>query len=374
MPTTAVEGRSQLVRTAAAAAVLTLLALPAVAAAQDLIIRRDGSLLSGPLVACVAGRCRIGHTDASFDDIAWIGLAQKKPDPPALTIGGGDVVVLRDGSEHRGQLVGVSLGVVELDNAELDRPTVAWIRLAAEIPAAPAPTPTPTVTPSGGNGALWTGTLSGHAFGTVDGIASDWSFDADVRLREHPSPLMCGGQRVGTFVRLEHEGTVVRNHFRSTLEGGSCSGEGTTTVSTTPGEQNVGHPSAIWIATVDRDLRACLGQGFDLRPGRGVYSFGVVTRSDQTFDVQCTFPGSEPQPYGFMPIGAGWYPILGAGECHDTAVRYLESGGGVMRGAYTTTCTGCCPRMEVRWSLCREGASCPPPAASDAPPAANGRR
>jgi len=369
------EVRSHVVRAAAAAALITFVLLSSAAAAQDLIIRRDGSLLSGPLVACVAGRCRIGQTDASFDDIAWIGLAQKKPDPPVLTIGGGDVVVLRDGSEHRGRLVGLSLGVVELDNAELDRPTVAWIRLAAEVPAAPAPTPTPTAAPTpAGSGALWTGTISGHAFGTVDGIASDWSFDADVRLREHPSPLMCGGQRVGTFVRLEHEGTVVHDHFQSTVEGGSCSGEGATTVSTTPGEQNVGHPSAIWIATVDRDLQACLGQGFDLRPGRSVYSFGVVTRSEQTFDVLCTFPGSEPQPHGFMPIGAGSYPILGAGECHDTEVRYLESGGGVMRGRYTTTCTGCCPRMEVRWSLCREGASCPPPAVPDGPAAGNDHR
>lgn len=346
-----------------AAALLAWMATAA-ATAQDLIIRRDGSLLTGQLAACVAGRCRIGGTDASFDDIAWIGFAQRKPEPPTLTIGGGDVVVLRDGSEHRGQLVGVSLGDVELDNAEFDRPTVAWIRLAAEVPAvpvpAPTPAPTPTPTPPPGAGALWTGTISGHAFGTVDGIASDWSFDADVRLREYPSPLQCGGQRVGTFIRLEHEGTVVRNHFQSTLTGGSCSGEGTATVTTTPGEANVGHPSSIWIATVDRDLRACLGQGFDLRPGRSVYAFGVVTRSDQTFDVQCTFPGSEPQPHGFMPIGAGWYPILGTGECHDTQLRYLESNGGVMRGSYTTTCTGCCPQMEIRWSLCREGASCPP--------------
>lgn len=131
-----------------AASLLACLASAAAAAAQDVIIRRDGSLLSGPLAACVAGRCRIGHTDASFDDIAWIGFAQRKPEPPVLTIGGGDVVVLRDGSEHRGQLVGVSLAVVELDNAELDRPAVAWIRLAAEAPAASAPTPTPTPAPT----------------------------------------------------------------------------------------------------------------------------------------------------------------------------------------------------------------------------------
>ena len=141
-------GRSRVDRAAVAAALLAFVALSTAAAAQDLIIRRDGSLLRGPLAACVAGRCRIGHTDASFDDIVWIGLGQEKPDPPALTIGGGDVVVSRDGSEHRGQLVGVSLAIVELDNAELDRPAVAWIRLAAEPPASPSPTPAPTATPT----------------------------------------------------------------------------------------------------------------------------------------------------------------------------------------------------------------------------------
>src|SRR6185503_6344498 len=98
--------------------------------------------------ACVAGRCRIGHTDASFDDIVWIGLGQEKPDPPALTLGGGDVVVSRDGSEHRGQLVGVSLAVVELADAELDRPAVARIRLPAEPPAALSPKSASTARPT----------------------------------------------------------------------------------------------------------------------------------------------------------------------------------------------------------------------------------
>jgi len=145
MSTRRLAARSHLARWAALAALLLAsVASAAAEGAQDLIIRRDGSLLTGQLAACVAGRCRIGGTDASFDDIAWIGFAQRKPEPPALTIGGGDVVVLRDGSEHRGQLVGVSLAVVELDNAELDRPAVAWIRLAAEAPAAPTPTPAPT--------------------------------------------------------------------------------------------------------------------------------------------------------------------------------------------------------------------------------------
>ena len=143
-----VKGRSLVARAVAAAALLAFLASPAVAAAQDLLIRRDGSLLRGPLAACVAGRCRVGHTDASFDDIAWIGLAQEKPNPPALSIGGADVVVLHDGSERSGQLVGVSLAVVELDNAEIDRAAVAWIRLAAEPAASPPPSPAPTATPA----------------------------------------------------------------------------------------------------------------------------------------------------------------------------------------------------------------------------------
>ncbi len=72
----------------------------------------------------------MGGAEIALSEIAWIGLRQESAVPPPLAPENADVVVLRGGRQRRGHLVGVSLGVVTLDDAELDRGAVAWIHLA----------------------------------------------------------------------------------------------------------------------------------------------------------------------------------------------------------------------------------------------------
>jgi hypothetical protein len=104
--------------------------LPAAAAAQDVLILKDGKQRTGPLTVCAGAVCRLGGVETALSEIGWIGLGQEAAAPPALAAATVDVVLLRGAGERRGRLVGVSLGVVTLEDAEVDRAAVSWIRLA----------------------------------------------------------------------------------------------------------------------------------------------------------------------------------------------------------------------------------------------------
>jgi len=374
---------------------------------QDRVVLRDGSIRTGELVACAGSTCLVeGAAPLRRSEIAAIALGggEAAPGTTTGTTSAEDRLVLRSGESRDGPIFGVSPQDVVAISGRYERSAVAALLFAAEPeqpapggaggstrppdggpqpggappggPPPPAP-PAPPVTPpppapgaSGGpgqRGALWTGTLTSRHFGTVDDVFSDWTSVVELRLREYRFPLHCpvydargavtGAPLVGSLIRLEHEGSTVASRFTSTSRGGDCSGEGSAAISTALDEPNAGHASAIWIPSGDADLTGCLGG--PVEPGRALYTIGFRAREMDGFVVSCT--NGARWDSGFMPLVAGWYPTLGSLACADPGLRYLEGDGGVMRGSYSTTCTGCCPRLEVSWSVCREGASCPPP-------------
>ncbi len=114
------------------AAMLLLAAAPARAAtaAGDFALLRDGSRYPGPVRACVGDRCRVGTADLERAAIAWLGLGVALDAVPPLFTGGGDAVVLGDGTVVRARVVGVSAGLVVSAAGEYERPTVRWVRFA----------------------------------------------------------------------------------------------------------------------------------------------------------------------------------------------------------------------------------------------------
>lgn len=368
----------------------------------DVLVRRDGGLRTGSLAGCVAQSCTMEGESSARADLAWIGLgvsAEAIAVPAAPQDPQRDLARFTDGTSRVTPLVGVSAGEVVLGAGSYPRGDVAWLYLAAPAPApaggpvhspsspaspgspqgpaAPHSTPpaerppsdrTPPAPPAGGpgeRGALWTGTLTARAYGTVDDVYSEWNVTVDVRLREYSIPLDCWSgtarraPRVGTLIRLLPEGSIVTNSFRCSGPYVSCSGGGSVTVTVGEGDDGIGQPAAIYLKTSDVDTSECIG--LDPPVGGGQYFLGVGTRSSDTFPVTwVSSTGTSTEPSGFLSLVAGWSPLLPTIDCADREVRTLESGG-VMRGSYSGPCTGCCPTIEVSWSVCREGAACPPP-------------
>lgn len=113
-------------------AAMVLLAAPArsATATGDFASLRDGNRLPGPVRACVGDRCRVGTADLERATIAWLGLGVALDASPPLLAGGGDAVVLADGTLVRARVVGISAGVVVTAAGEHERPTVRWVRFA----------------------------------------------------------------------------------------------------------------------------------------------------------------------------------------------------------------------------------------------------
>jgi len=176
----------------------TLLTLAPAAAAEDVLILKGGKQRTGRLTACSEERCRMGGAEIPLAEIAWIGLEPKTAAPPPVTPGSASVVVLRDGGERRGKLAGVSLGAVTLDDADIDRDAVAWIRLA-DLTAGSAHAPD-----------------EGEVGLSIDAVAMR---DGSVRIGEL---VACGG---GSCY-LEGEGSLSRRDIAAIAFGGGAADKG----------------------------------------------------------------------------------------------------------------------------------------------------
>ncbi len=255
--------------------------LVAAIAGADLLALRDGTSRAGALQACVGSTCGFSGTTVPRASIAWIAFGDLTTPPPAPIQWASDEVHLAGGTVRISTIVGISLGVVATEAGAHDRAGVSWVRFAlpggsrpgegaggagsSPTPAptagptpaptpqptpapppvptpAPAPTPSPTPRPPSGDdpglgerGALWTGTITGRNFGSVDDTFSEWTYSVDVRIREYRVPLPCidadaSGRpttgRCGTHLRFASEGSQVTNTFSSGGRWGSCSGQG----------------------------------------------------------------------------------------------------------------------------------------------------
>lgn len=206
------------------------------------------------------------------------------------------------------------------------------------------------------------GVIQARLQGTVDGFTSRLDVDVRVRLRERIFPLNYPGalKAIGTYIRLDHEGTVLRNRSRSSGPGTSCRGEGAVTVSA----PDAMVCSAIWIK--DADVDTTPGFKFNV-PRGGSYEVCVDTRSSTSYDVTCqTGDGPHIQPTNFFPPTLGRNPAMPPSlfaDVRDPQVRQFDSGPGKMQGAYSVSAVGAYTKMDVSWSICREGVQCsdPPP-------------
>ncbi len=105
--------------------------------ATDVVILRDGTVQKGTLKSCVASQCQLGANSYPKDSIEWIGLVVGITRPPEVVNLDKDEAHLRDGTVHKGVLVGVSSTEVVLDEGAYQRRDVVWIHLAV----GPRPTP-----------------------------------------------------------------------------------------------------------------------------------------------------------------------------------------------------------------------------------------
>lgn len=375
--------------------------------AADLLITRGGKILSGALKTCVSDLCQLDERSIPRNTIAWIGLGTARPTPPPVKNPAQDEVRLANGSVHEGHLVGVSLGVVAMQEGSFDRAEVTWIHLAS-APAAPHgsmptqveppvtnPPPPRPPQPSGGKpqppsgdgtpvrpptstlvrGALWSGTLEGRETSPTGAPGSIVvSFSVDIRLREWVRPLYAYrvGQPpflVGTLVQLEPEGTVVRNKIEIDAGTNTCKGEGTVNITSDPHTPLANHGSVIWLKTVDVGAATLIPLPPTPPPvGLGVYQLAlVVPREGPQSQYTCVWPDGRTTDESFM------IPVVGKTRSRDQdqQVRTLDRGNGRMQGSYSGIVSAGGPwPLEAKWNICREGVDCSGPAGPPpAPPA-----
>ena len=340
-----------------------LLGAPLPGRTEEWLLLRDGSHRTGQLQSCVQDQCRLSGTVIPRSSIAWIGFNGRKDTPPRIEHPERDAVILLDATVHPGRIVGISLGEVTMEEAGFPRPSVAWVWFAGPpLEQPPAQTGAPPPPPS--DGTFWTGTLTGRYWGDVDGIHSEFHVTVAVRLREvSTSPLRLVPARpgeavrtVGAMVRLEPEGTTVNARIQSSSSFGSCSGEGTITITAGADEAGYGHPSVIYRKTVDVDLTSLLG--FDVPLGAAaLYQVGITARSGTELQYTCSSNGQTTQAaIGYLIPALGRTPLLSPGPMVDPSLRYLEDGGRRMRGSYTAPATGAFQQVEAAWDLTRSAA------------------
>lgn len=393
----------------------------------DRLLLYDGTTMLGTLVGCGGSACRFNNDTVVRARIDWIGLGGAMPPPPQLADPGKDSVFLAGGEVKIESLVGVNAHEVVTDGGSYPRGDVRWIHVAPQgsqggdqqpaptpivaatppggdqgsggpgptppPPASPIPTPPPgdrptppppptkpspphrAPPPGGGKfelGAVWTGVVSGRWWGDKPEAHTVVKFRARVRLREYRYPLIgitreTMGKRIGTLVRLEHEGTVLTSHFDQSGRWGACRGQGTTTLSYALDERGVDHASKIYLKTADVDFAGQLG--FDVPRHGGLYIVDLATNPNVRFSASCeanggTFTQMEPfttPVLGRSPLGPHLFPF------EDPELRSLSLNDGQMAGHFQAPAVGAFDHLEVEWSICREGVRCSQPGAPGGP-------
>ena len=378
-----------------AAALLLLAAVARETIAQDALVLRDGNRRQGRLSACTDSGCQLDSAAVPLPAIAWIGLGVGgAAPPPAAALDGDAEAWLRNGERRRGRFVGVSLGVVALDETSLERDEVAWVQLARLEPSAPQeepvragersgggppappaaappaspplpPPPAPPDVPPFGSpgagpgtpGATWRGTILGRYVVEDPGFSYQINvFSAELRGRERIYPLVVDGSTVWEQVLIQPEEISIADTYRSTeffAGGASCQGTG----------RQAGNPSAAfgWIGRKRANIDLTPYLGYDLPPDTGLYLLTLHPAFGSSYPVSCASPSvswSRDESVPGVWIGKTLdNPFVGT-ALTDPEPRY--SAGGRMFGSYETSLSGY--RSAVSWSFCREGEECPPPA------------
>jgi len=279
---------------------VALVALASPAAAQDLLILRDGEQRSGVLDSWISDRCMLGSESVPRSEIAWIGVGvdpESSPPPPPADPGL-DAVQLADGALHPAPLVGISATTVVTQRGSHARTEVDWIYLApppqetdvtsgqgqpppspSEPSVEPPPPPPAPATPGGQppsagppaaspagvgeRGGLWTGTLIARRWSQFPGNQKDVVSRFDLRFREILYPLMDPDpphRVVGGGAFLQSEGSTVTTRMsRSYHPSERCWGQGTSPLPSAAG-------SLAYLKSADHYSFATYGLGTDPYP------------------------------------------------------------------------------------------------------------
>jgi hypothetical protein len=327
----------------------------------DVLYLMGGEGLKGTLQGCSAEACILEEIIHPRAGIVMIGLAVTPADaPPPIADPLADAVNRRDTAAWEpGRLIAIDEATVVTEEGSYDRTDVAWVYLAPRLGGAAPPPAGPTA--AGEAGALWTGRIDARYSAEEGGAVTTVTITADpVRLREVRFPLLMGRPEgpleIGTFTRLDTEGTVITQTVAFT---GTCSGGGQGTV--TLGRPEESAASAIWLKTAPVDATPLLGA--DIPEGEEVYAVGLaallgdMSSPSHRSGIDCGTGYSE-DDVNFSPIGFGNHPgMSAAGPGFDPQTRTLD--GDRMVGSYHAAVAGA--DWTVAWSLCRNGASCPPP-------------
>ncbi len=170
---------------------LPLLALGAslADAANDLLLLRDGSERRGDLQWCNTQQCQLGKAQLAQDSIAWIGLDGAKAPPPRPRNPAQNELHLRAGAVQAALLVSLDGQNVYTDRGMQPRKAVAWIHL---VPAPLASGPAGTA-PQGADDAekygpayVWDGKVEVENVYSGQNGRHRWQAEYELRLLEHP--------------------------------------------------------------------------------------------------------------------------------------------------------------------------------------------
>lgn len=269
------------------AAPLMLLALAIMASARgdesdvagelrrDVLYLRSGEAPEGELQGCSEESCTLGGRSHARTEIVMIGLGVAITDgPPPIGDAFEDAVNPRGTADWRpGRLLGIDVDTVTTEQGTQARATIAWVYLAPvgldQGGGGQSGAPTDEASEGGEPGALWTGRIDARSTATTVGVTTTVTITVDpVRLRDVNFPLWLreGGERrrIGTFTRLDAEGTVMS---QMVAWAGECTGGGQGLVTL----ESSG--SAIWLKT-EGDTTTLLG--VDIPEGQSIYAVGLV--------------------------------------------------------------------------------------------------
>jgi hypothetical protein len=400
----------------------------------DRLVLRSGETRTGSLTGCGGSACLFNGSAVPRDEIEWIGLSGAIPPMPQVDNPAVDTIFLAGGDVRHETFETLNASTVLTDQGSYARSDVRWIHLASlgqgggtptpstsgtpvieggEVTPAPSPvespaptappTKAPTAKPTRGPtpknppkgqyevGHLWSGEIHIHlrqdsANATSPGY-NDIKSDIAAHLREFKTPLkrLDTFKVYGTLARLEPEGTEIRTHFESDVQGefggNHCDGSGALTLTYGPDASGYDHGSALYINRTEADTTPWIGFPIVRGTPRYIIAFGPRSEDDH-FTVNCTswhWTGTlenghrEEQSYtqdGTFYTGAiGKIPVAGCPpflvHVCDPQIRTIIGENGRMFGSFHNSWEDGDYHndLEVRWSLCRDDVPC-----TEAPP------
>jgi hypothetical protein len=332
---------------------------------RDVVILRSGTREQGVLSGCSSTSCSLDGKSHRRDDIFLIGLGVVSPDvPPLIEDPLQDSVHLRNASVLKARVLGINTQTVATAQGSKTRKDVSWVYLAPPKSSAPKSDARPH--PSAKDKAKETRDAPRPAPTSGDGTvktAQRWIGEARWTWKVTPEHLIISTAKVrlrvgdtGASNELLHDGSTI--HVKHETLGGDCifRGQGTS-----PAEGTAGfiiRPQEVISPTGER------------RMDPWTYTLFLTPARDPTWTVTCE---GVDGPYTHTHGGAAGLSqaFIGAHDDDPEIVRVFDLQSGRMEGSYRVPGKY---EKTVRWSICREGVTCPPLERDDPTPPPNANK